>query len=592
MATPDTSSVMSLSHTRPTDEDQFTLHSRWRMNIPTTDICTWLFTSPTHPLPTTPLYFDTEKPSTHNLSLTTYRNLVLRLARGLRTTAGLGPGDRVLMFSGNNVYFPSVYLGVVAAGCIFTGANPGYTARELAFQLKDSGATCVIANAAVIDTTVAACREVGVPLSRVFAFDDSLLLGASNGGGPDRWVSPKSNLPSGIRHWSALVADQPDWKWEVFTTEEQTHTTCVINYSSGTTGVPKGVELTHRNFISNTSQVVHVSHLSPTLRALPHRWIGALPMYHAYGQTYFTLLVAALNIPVYILSTFTFPSFLSALATYRITTVAGVPPILTALAKHPLVDTVDLSSLRTLGSGAAPLSATTEAAVSARLKLPVRQGWGMTEATCSILGHHPEDEGGVGSVGELMPNCTARIIDRVTGTPLPAGAHGELIIQAPNVCKGYWRNPTATADAFLTAVDGKWLKTGDIAYYDPAGKFYIVDRAKELIKVRGNQVAPAEIEGVLLECVGVADAAVVGVSVDVRGGKDELVRAYVARPVGGSITAQEVEEWVKTRCARWKWITGGVRFVDAVPRNASGKIMRKVLKDMVAADGPEVKAKL
>lgn len=558
----------------------FTLRSRWSIDVPSTDLCTFIFGTPTAPLSRTPVYHAAESPTTHNLSLHSYRRLVQKLANGLRS-AGLAPGQRVLVFSANNVFYPSLYLGIVAAGGIFTGANPGYTTRELAFQLKDSGAVFLFADRTILGTAVEAAEQVGLDRGRVFVFDDGLLLGDVPGGsGVDRWVSDAGDAGNsyGVRHWSEVVSASSDFSWAAFTTEEEAHTTAAINYSSGTTGVPKGVEITHRNLIANALQVIHLNHLSPEIRKLGSTQIGMLPMYHAYGQTYYVMIFPALGTKLYILPRFDFVRLLAYIQQYRVTSISGVPPIMVALAKHPQVENFDLSSIRALGSGAAPLGKDVAREVESRFhrrfgtSLRVRQGWGMTEATCSVMGHHPEDfVPDEGSVGELLANCEAKVVDPDNhAISFPASVPGELLIRAPNVCKGYFNNPAATAEVFTR--DG-WLKTGDIAYYSPQGKFYIVDRRKELIKVKGHQVAPAELEGVLLDHPRIVDAAVVGVATP---DGEERPTAYVVK--NAQLTEHEVVVWIEERCARHKWITGGVRFVESIPKNPSGKILRREVR--------------
>ncbi|TGZ79203.1 acetyl-CoA synthetase-like protein [Ascodesmis nigricans] len=578
----------------PSKPPSYISRSRWTCEIPHLDLNTWLFGSPTSPLSTSPIYFDARQPTTHNLSLHTYRSLVKRLAKGLKFQ-GLDDGDRVLLFSGNNVFFPAVYLGIIAAGGIFTGANPAYTARELAFQLKNSGARYCIANEVSIDTAVQAADIIGLPRSSIFVFDDGFLQGHLNGGGPDRWSKTGAEFRAkfGVRHWSELVAEKDDFVWKRFSTPEESNKTAAINYSSGTTGVPKGVELSHYNFIANAVQVITVQNLDPERKTLETRGIGILPMYHAYGQTYYVMLTPVLNWPLYILPKFDFVEFLTCIQKYQITTIGAVPPILTALAKHPVVKKFDLSSIRSIGSGAAPLPKEISREIEESFgkmgkELRVRQGWGMTEATCTILGHHPLDlTPDQGSVGELMPNCLARIVSS-SGVDLPANTPGELLISAPNICKGYYENPKATKETFTE--DG-WLRTGDVAYYTPTGKWHIVDRMKELIKVKGNQVAPAELENVVIEMGGVGDVAVVGVVVN----GEERPRAYIVRKseVTPPVTADEIINHVKEQCTQYKWITGGVVFVDEIPKNPSGKILRKVLRERAAREvATEGKAKL
>jgi len=208
-----------------------------------------------------------------------------------------------------------------------------------------------------------------------------------------------------------------------------------------------------------------------------------------------------------------------------------------------------------------------------------------------VLGHHPDDEEDDGSVGELNPNCEGQVVDAETGNrQLPANEPGEIWIRSPNICKGYYNNPQATAETFAP---GRWLKTGDIGYYTPSGKWYIVDRKKELIKVRGNQVAPAELEGVLLEHPGVADAAVIGLPF----AGDERPRAYIVQKpeLTVPLTAEDIMKWVQDKCTRHKWITGGVVFLESIPKNPSGKILRRELRDRAkteVVDTGDFRAKL
>lgn len=189
----------------------------------------------------------------------------------------------------------------------------------------------------------------------------------------------------------------------------------------------------------------------------------------------------------------------------------------------------------------------------------------MTEATCSLLGWDPRLTAHPSSVGELNANCAAKIMSTTTSPPIevPTGERGEIWVQGPNIMKGYWRNPSATKEIFVDGPDGRWMRTGDIAYVDAEGRFFIVDRMKELIKVKGNQVAPAELEGLLLEHPELVDACVVGVTI----GGEEMPRAYVVRKEGGGVSEEGVGKWMQERVSRTKRLTGGVVFVDAVPKN-------------------------
>ncbi|OIW31539.1 acetyl-CoA synthetase-like protein [Coniochaeta ligniaria NRRL 30616] len=570
------------------------LESRWTAPIPRCSLQQWVFGSSRGPLPTTKLFIDPERPDTHFLSKADYRLLGKRVALGLRAQ-GIRPGDRVLVFSGNNLYFPSFFMGVLMAGAIFTGANPTYVSRELAYQLRDSGASLLLVAEASLDTALEAAREVGLPKSKIFVFG-----GDSPGAEVTHSATPKpgtsARRPDGVRHWTELLAGSLEtaktWDW----TEpaDPAATTCCLNYSSGTTGVPKGVEISHTSYVANGVGVTFVSELDPDHDAKLARssGLGFLPLYHAFGQTYFIANNPRRNIPVYIMPSFDFVKMLTYVQRYRINSLTVVPPIVVALAKHPIVKNFDLSSLESIGCGAAPLGTETMEEVQ-KLFPPdtvlVRQGWGMTEITCTCLSWDPtrvDSRSSISGVGELMPNARARImaLDGVTEITTPK-TPGEIWVTGPTLMKGYWHKPEATADTMVVDPDTgtRWLKTGDIGYVDeyrPGGTFHIVDRLKELIKVKGNQVAPAELEAVLLERPDVVDAAVVGVTI--RG--EELPRAYVVLAEGVKTTEREVADWMAGRVARHKQLRGGVVFTDVVPKNPSGKILRKILRDRAAKE--------
>lgn len=550
------------------------LESRWTAPIPRCSLQQWVFGSSRDALSDKKLFIDPERPDTHHLTKSDYRLLGKRVALGLQAE-GIKPGDRVLVFSGNNLYFPSFFMGVLMAGAIFTGANPTYVARELAYQLRDSGATILVVAEYALETAFAAAAEVGLPKDRIFIFG-----GDSTGADVTQVQTPKpgkSGRKDGARHWTELLAGNLDKarNWDWVEPADPANTTCCLNYSSGTTGVPKGVEISHRSYVANGLQVIHVAsrqddHEEKTARA---RGLCFLPLYHAFGQTYFVANFPKQDIPVYIMPGFDFIKMLEYVAKYRINSLTAVPPIVVALAKHPIVKQYDLSSLELIGCGAAPLS--TEIAEEVEKLFPkdqiiVRQGWGMTEVTCTCMSWDPQigNENGLKGVGELMPNSRARIMELDGKTEITQpGTPGEIWVTGPTLMKGYWKKPEATRDTIVVDQDGtRWLKTGDIGYvdrYEPGAIFHIVDRLKELIKVKGNQVAPAELEAVLLERHDIIDAAVVGVTI--KG--EESPRAYVVMADGSKTTEQEVADWMAKRVARHKQLRGGVVFTDVVPKN-------------------------
>ncbi|KKY17027.1 putative 4-coumarate- ligase [Diplodia seriata] len=561
------------------------IKSRYQVDIPAVDLATYIFQSPTASLPGHKAFLDATSPEKYFLTFPDFRLWTQRFAAGL-LAAGFQPGDRLLLFSGNTIFFPAVLVGTVMAGGIFTGANPTYVARELAYQLRDSGARFLICAEQSMATGLEAARSIDMAEDRVFAFDDGRTTFEGVG---------KGVHGTGVRHWSALLAS-PDagarFAWQKLTTPAELQRTVVLNYSSGTTGVPKGVEITHRNYVANTHQTLSWARMDPLFaeRTARSRYLAFVPFYHAMGQTIFCAHAPLIGIPVYVMQKFDFTRMLDCIQRHRITDLTLVPPVVVALAKHPLVADYDLSSVERVACGAAPLSREMCAELERRLspdglRVNVKQGWGMTEITCTATGWHPSARSDSASVGELAPNAEAKIVpaDDSSSEELPRrGDRGELWIRAPNVMKGYWGRPEATAEALTP--DG-WLKTGDIAYADADGFLWIVDRKKELIKVKGNQVAPAELEAVLLENDGLADAAVVGVTV--RGG-EEVPRAYVVRGEEKrgrkALTEADVLAWMDGKVSRNKRLAGGVKFVDAIPKNPSGKILRKALRDQAQAE--------
>ncbi|KAI9767746.1 MAG: hypothetical protein M1840_005427 [Geoglossum simile] len=478
------------------------IKSRFTLHIPYASLPTYLFTSPSHPLPNAPILIDAKRPSTHYLSLSTYRSWSKRFAVGL-LAVGLRPGDRVLVFSPNSIFYPAVFMGVVMAGGIFTGMNPGAGVREVVSQLGDSGARWVLAGREGLGVALEAVENVGgeAGKERVFVFDDEV----------------RGEGEGNIKHWSSILAREKEgdaFTWEELNTQDQVDRPAALNYSSGTTGVPKGVMISHRNAVANTAQWIHMSELDPEMeeKRKRARWLGFLPMYHAMAQSLFILAAPKREIPVYISPKFDFIQMLEDIQRFKIDLLILVPPIAIALAKHPAARSgkYDLSSVTKIGCGAAPLGKEVIEAVQALWPpgiMRIQQGWGLTEATSSVLGTPPTSDSPAGSVGELQANCEAKVMNEDGTAEMPNGQRGEIWIRGPNIMKGYWRNLEATREVMVG--DG-WLKTGDIGFCDDRGSWWIVDR--ELIKIKGFQVAPAELEALLLEYPAVADAAVVGVT--------------------------------------------------------------------------------
>jgi acyl-CoA synthetase (AMP-forming)/AMP-acid ligase II len=431
--------------------------------------------------------------------------------------------------------------------------NSLYTPDEIAFQLRDSGAKILITVSPFLDRAKAAIEES--PVGEIVVMD-----------GAEGHASLVDLLSTDAP--SAQVDFDP------------ANDLVTLPYSSGTTGLPKGVMLTHRNLVANVAQCRPLIQLGED-----ERIIAVLPFFHIYGLTVLMNQGLAWGCTVVTLPRFDLEQFLRTIQDQQVTRAYVAPPILVALAKHPMVDQFDLSSLRSITSGAAPLDESLAQAVETRLRrgaadgVVVGQGYGMTELspvshTTPEGAHAPAGAGPTpkGSVGYAIPNTECRLIDPATGEDAAPGERGELWVRGPQVMKGYLNNPQATA-ATLDA-EG-WLHTGDVAVIDEEGRYTVVDRVKELIKYKGYQVAPAELEAVLLGHPEVADAAVIGVKDDESG--EELPKAFVVRSPGSSLTEDDVMAYMTERVAPHKKVRL-VEFIEAVPKSAAGKILRKDLK--------------
>jgi 4-coumarate--CoA ligase len=340
----------------------------------------------------------------------------------------------------------------------------------------------------------------------------------------------------------------------------------VLPYSSGTTGLPKGVMLTHHNLVANMCQTQPLFKLRDDEVVL-----SFLPFFHIYGMQVLMNLGLSFGGTIVTMPRFDLQQALELVQQYKITRFFAVPPVILALAKHPIVDQYDMSSLVQIFSGAAPLGAELAADASARVKCEVVQGYGMTELS-PVTHATPEGDFRPGTSGITIPNTEIRVIDPATGNDLGVGEEGELWIRGPQVMKGYLNNEEATRN---TIDDDGWLHTGDVAVVDEHHHVSIVDRVKELIKYKGFQVPPAELEALIVAHPKVADVAVVGVP-DVEAG--ELPKAFVVVAPGAELTEQELKDYVAEHVTSYKHIRL-VEFVSEIPKSPSGKILRRLLRD-------------
>lgn len=473
----------------------------------------------------------------------TYQELEdsIRRVAGSLAARGFQKGEVFGILSPNVPEYAVAFHAVAMLGGINTTVNPLYTEREIAHQLKDAGAKYLVTVPQSLDKASAAAKEANI--EEVFVFDQ-----------------PEDEIKGATPFSSLLNSDGTVSQVEVNPREDLV----ALPYSSGTTGLPKGVMLTHHNLVGNMRQMEGLCYFTKN-----DTLICVLPLFHIYGM------VVVMNMGLYTGATivtmprFELESFLEAVEKYNVTLMHIVPPIVLALAKHPVVDNYKLTKVRTLFSGAAPLDESLTRACMARLGCELRQGYGMTE-TSPVTHSSPADPAQVkfGSVGVPAPNTEVKVIDLETGAALGPNKEGEVCVRGPQIMKGYLNKPDATA---ATIDPEGWLHTGDIGYADEDAHFYIVDRAKELIKYKGFQVAPAELEALLLTHKEVADAAVIPCRDDEAG---EVPKAYVV--LKGSATAAELMDFVAERVAPHKKIRL-VEFTDKIPKSPSGKILRRVL---------------
>jgi acyl-CoA synthetase (AMP-forming)/AMP-acid ligase II len=463
---------------------------------------------------------------------------VRRVAAGLQAH-GIGKGDVVGLVSPNIPEFAIVFYAITSIGAICSTVNPVATAEEIGAQFADSEAVMLV----TIPELLAKCATASRLASTV---RELVVIGEAAGATPFAELFAHGDAPTPVPI-------------------DPARDVCVLPYSSGTSGIPKGVMLTHRNLVANLCQMRGPARMVEE----SDRLLGVLPFFHIYGMV--VIMGGALVEGATLVSVprFDLEQLLGIIQQHRITYANVVPPIVLAFAKHPVVANYDLSSMHTVFSGAAPLGVELSEACAARLGCRVRQGYGLTE-TSPVTHFHPlvSDVVDGGSVGPAIPNTECRLVDPATDNDVAPGERGELWLRGPQVMKGYFNKPEATA-ACMTE-DG-WFKTGDVAVVDDRGWFAIVDRVKELIKYKGLQVAPAELEAVLLSHPVIADAAVIPVP-DAEAG--EVPKAFVVART--PIDADAVMAWVAERVSPYKKVRQ-VEFVDAIPKSPSGKILRRVL---------------
>ncbi|PHH67353.1 hypothetical protein CDD81_119 [Ophiocordyceps australis] len=527
--------------------------------IPNMDLLTLLFDSEhTRAQEHTRLHAEAHDPD-HGLTMAQTRAASQQIAYFLRHQYGIGASgsgkDVVVTVSTGQHALPCLFYGIIAARGIFSSASPAGIATELARQIKDGPAKVVVCSRDLEPTVAAAAKLAAVPDQNVLVFESypQLQLRSING--------------------SVVCGFDAALPWDPITDAHELKTrTIAILYSSGTTGLPKGVAMTHANLVAEAYSHMQMSRPTQSKGFVP-RSLAHLPTAHIAGTVLYFVRFTLDGGIVYWMQSYNFDAFIRHVAELKINALFTVPPIWTAVTKFPVLKN-SFKQVEVAWGGAAPFSTEVQQAASDMIApgFIVSQVWGMTETCGAVTGTPPRRLDTIGSLSPLVPNVAMRLVDD-DGLDVAPGEAGEALLKGPTITNGYHNNPEANKASFTP--DG-WFCTGDILRVDK-DLVYLVDRKKELIKYKGMQVAPAELEGLIVAHPAVADVAVIGLSRQ----DTEVPRAYVvlAPEAKGSVSEADIIDYVKARVAAYKQLRGGVVFVDSVPRSPSGKILRKQMRD-------------
>ncbi|XP_072929833.1 luciferin 4-monooxygenase-like [Epargyreus clarus] len=493
---------------------------------------------------------------------TTYKELlqnVVNVATGLKLL-GVKRGDVVALCSENRIEFIVSSMAAICCGATVTTLNPIYSKDELTHVLNISRPNILLCSQTPLRTHLATFKSLSF-IKKIIQFDGTV-------------------LSSDIISYESIQVSANAFEYEAEEVQGWTDNVYIL-YSSGTTGLPKGVMLTHINALYAAANFENKT----TYDEAYSRFLTIVPWYHAYGLmttiNYFTVRKTLVFFAGFIPD-----KYFGAIQQYKINVLLMVPPMVVFLAKSPVAARYDLSSVTVAWCGAAPL--TRETIEAALKRMPnctgIFQAYGMTE-TSTAATKDPDDEDAtrkIGSGGMPLPGVKAKIVDLETRQKLGPNHNGEICLKGPVVMKGYAGNEAATRDVFDK--EG-YIKTGDIGYYDQDGYFFIVDRLKELIKYKGNQVAPAAVESVVLQHKDVAECGVVGRADEVAG---ELPTAFIVLRPGATVKEQDIKDFVASRLSPEHHLRGGIIFVNDIPKNPSGKILRRALKQRLQ-DKPKSK---
>ncbi|KAI1359262.1 acetyl-CoA synthetase-like protein [Xylaria arbuscula] len=470
---------------------------------------------------------------------------------------GLSKGDTVSLFSRNTIWYPVMLFASMRVGGVVSGASPAYNVEEMTYALRTAKAKFIATHPTSIDIALEAAKNAGIPKKHIFILEGQLdgyttikeLIERVKNYGDHNQV-PYTKLPQGKKNGDVCA---------------------LLSFSSGTTGLPKAVMISHQNVIA---QVLQIAPITP---ADHKKILGALPMFHITGLVHIMHFPLVINAEVIMIPAFSMETMLATIVEYQIPEILVVPPILIRLVRDPVVDKFDLRCVKRFSSGAAPVSE--EILQLLKEKFPgsgFKQGYGMTES-CSCITAHPPwayDYRFANKVGTVVASTEVKVM-KGDGTEADVGEPGEILARGPQVVMGYLNNEKATRETF--DADG-FLHTGDQGFVDREGFITITDRIKELIKVKGIGVAPAELEDLLLGHPAVEDCAVLAILDDRTG---ERPKAFVVVKQGrkaDDTTGLELISYVEKNKTRYKWIKE-IEFIEEIPKSPSGKILRRVLRE-------------
>lgn len=482
---------------------------------------------------------------------------------------GVKKGDRVAIMLPNCPQAVIAFYGALFAGAIVVQTNPLYTERELVHQMEDSGAETIVTIDLLYNRVMAVKPNTSLKHVIVTSVSDYLpLIKKLLYPFVQRKQSPVPEISytNGVESFVKLVKESANTRVQAELDPDQD--LALLQYTGGTTGIAKGVMLTHKNLVANATQCTAILY---KLKRGQEKILGALPFFHVYGMTTILSLGVLFAAETILIPRFDVKQILDAIHKEKPTLFPGAPTMYIALINHPDLKKYDLSSIEACISGSAPLPLEVQQRFEELTGGKLVEGYGLTESSPvthanPIWGHRIN-----GSIGLPWPDTDAKIIDPGSGEELPQGQVGELAVKGPQVMLGYWNRPEETA---ATLKDG-WLLTGDMAYMDEQGYFYIVDRKKDMIIAGGYNIYPREVEEVLFEHPAIQEAAVVGVPDPYRG---ETVKAFIVKKKDQEITAEELNQFCRKRLAAYK-VPRLYEFRDDLPKTMVGKVLRRHLQE-------------